>query len=102
MHEALVQHAVCAEHGEVVELDGEVISAAPANGPQLRALDLVDEHEHGCGFDLVLVDEVVISPAVDATAAAAVLPEPGPMATPGTPRGPPLAYAPKTSPPSTS
>ena len=67
MHEALVQHTVCAEHGEVVELDGEVVSVAGQDGPQLRALDGAETHEHGCSFDLLLVDDVVISPSVEAT-----------------------------------
>jgi len=102
MHEALVQHTVCAEHGEVVELDGEVVSVAGQDGPQLRALDGAETHEHGCSFDLLLVDDVVISPSVEATPPEAPPLTTTAMTSPGAPRGPPLAYAPKTSPPSTS
>lgn len=100
LHHLLVRHVVCADHGELVELDDEHAAAAavPSEGPELRAVDHHD-HDHGC--DELLVDRLALPTAHAKPAHFLVLSwRSAPMTGAEAPRGPPLAYAPKTSPPS--
>jgi len=102
LHAYLVVHAVCPDHGEIVELaHGEALTASHADGPSVGDADVDDDHEHGCA---TLWCQVVGLPTLAARA-------PAPTAKPLTtsrswstaaPRGPPLAWAPKTSPPRAS
>lgn len=103
LHEYLVLHAVCADHGEVVELAAHGAEAAHAHDRQASIGEAHpdDEHDHGCASLLAtwhglpgappLTPPLVVKPhrAVRVWAHAA-------------PRGPPLAWAPKTSPPRAS
>ena len=95
-HEASVAHVVCAEHGEVTELHDEAHEAAPAFTDGGEA-----DHDHDCdlaglpgfGPGAIALGAVVAPPiAVERPA-----PEPWTAGAPA--RGPPLSYAPKTSPP---
>lgn len=101
LHALLVRHVVCAEHGEMVEVDrhGDEVSAHEAlDGDVIRAAVGHGEHDHDCADELTnrtglsnpswagVVGRRVKRPVAPLTGAEA-------------PRGPPLAYAPKTSPP---
>lgn len=93
VHRYAVTHVVCEEHGEVVEIEAEAAEEAvakPAPG---------ERHDHGC--DLLGVGGPATVPETPRPfVAAETLPPPRPVAAlPAAPRGPPLAYAPKTSPP---
>ncbi len=97
VHEAVVTHVVCPEHGEVLELDGQA-KAARADASEIRSAS-PDLHEHACDFELVTFASTV--PALAAwTGPAVPALDSHPLARAQAPRGPPLAYAPKTSPPS--
>lgn len=101
LHEYTVTHVWCAEHGGLVEQQSSGVSVSSSKdettiqaGPNDR-----DHHEHGCGLpggppttdDLPRILNV---PEVSASAWPAVA-----IVTCRAPRPPPLAYAPKTSPP---
>ena len=94
VHDALVQHAICAEHGEIVEI---AVGASDAPAP-----DSDEEHEHGCNFELVPLDQVDLVHDVTSTIEPVVLPSVPVLARSQAPRGPPLALAPKTGPPTRS
>jgi hypothetical protein len=98
LHELRAIHAVCAEHGHLVDVaastDGEAHDDAP--GPTVRAATAIDDH--GCVIEVLVPLEpspVVLLRAVHRLA----FPLVDPLAARQAPRGPPLAYAPKTSPP---
>ena len=100
LHNVVVQHVVCAEHGELVELDAldNTVASAHASGPEIRSAAPDAAHGHDCMFDLVVFDGMTISdpselvlPLVWSSTSLLAIAE--------APRGPPLAYAPKTSPP---
>jgi hypothetical protein len=106
VHELTVEHVRCVEHGEMHELEPiDQVAHASAHtheaGPDLRAEDPRVDHDHGCALDGALLWAL-------ASIASATAPEPPPalpqryVVTAGAPRGPPLAYAPKTSPPAIS
>lgn len=103
LHAYLVVHAVCPDHGEIVELAGGGHHAGLPDhgGPSIGDADAHDGHEHGCAH---LLFQVQALPAL-----AVVYPPPSarPLVAQAVgytaaPRGPPLAWAPKTSPPSAS
>ncbi len=101
LHYLLVQHVVCADHGELVELDhhdGPAIALADA--PEISAIGHA-EHDHGCQDELIDRTGVTSAPWVAAHALGHKR-APLPMTGADSPRGPPLAYAPKTSPPKTA
>ena len=95
-HQVEVLHIRCAEHGEVIEVGTDADAAVHSDVAQISAPD-DEEHEHGCK---VLPLNEAKSQAIKLTA---LLSSPVYIAplkgTPAAPRGPPLAYAPKTSPP---
>ncbi len=95
-HAAIVQHVVCEEHGDVVELADA--DAHIGDRVELSAPDRGD-HGHGCDFEHVTftVASLDVPPALVPPVPLAPPEDPLVRATP--PRGPPLAYAPKTSPP---
>jgi hypothetical protein len=99
LHELVVQHVVCAEHGELVEAgQGGDALVAHGGGPELRAPAPEPAHDHGCVYELVGFGGVPDrGPALAMTALS--WPEPALLAGAAGPRGPPLAVAPKTSPP---
>jgi hypothetical protein len=89
IHHAEVEHAVCAEHGDLVEVDSDEPSGHE---------DGEEQHEHGCAFDALTV--VAVASLYKPTTATTTF-ELGP---PGPDRhrvasNPVLAFAPKTSPP---
>ena len=89
LHERMVRHEVC-EHGDIVEPG----TGADAGDPDQEG----EDHEHGCFFDTLAGSAAVASAApgvvsTDADAHADV------VLFDAAPRGPPLRYAPKTSPP---
>ncbi|MDP6931660.1 MAG: hypothetical protein QGG40_02030 [Myxococcota bacterium] len=101
LHEVVVQHMVCAEHGEVLELDATATASKAGidrTGPELRTARPDLAQAHGCVFELVVFEDtlnpVLARNVVELSHAGASIPVPL-----ATPLGPPLAYAPKTSPP---
>lgn len=109
-HQYAVAHVWCAEHGELMELDRDRTSASASEGVTASASDGVtvselrvsaEHHDHGCclpgtatptdELPVLLNPPVVSLPAWPAMAVTTTL----------APRGPPLVYAPKTSPPAT-
>lgn len=96
LHEAAVAHVVCAEHGEITELHDGEREAAPA------VTDAGDEdHDHDCdlaGLPGFGPGEIAIG-AVVAPPLAVERPAPEPWTADAPARGPPLTWAPKTSPP---
>ncbi|NOY28050.1 MAG: hypothetical protein GXP62_19470 [Oligoflexia bacterium] len=96
-HRALVHHARCVEHGELIEL-------APAAGPHVvqHAPALVSGLGHNqdghCTLDQGLMAAVSISHGTSIELVEH--PTDSPVLLTAAPRGPPLRYAPKTSPPS--
>ena len=102
LHYILVEHVICADHGEVVELDrhGHTAMATPESSDQ-TAISSTGSHghpDHGCSDDLadrIGVPAIAwVAPYVHTSRRVADV-QRGVDA----PRGPPLAYAPKTSPP---
>lgn len=95
VHAASAVHAVCAEHGETVEVahGGDAGTEMVASAP-----DPLDAHDDGCVFDGVVLAAVqtllLAAPERDRVASSEVR-------IPGVagPRAPPLTFAPKTSPP---
>lgn len=107
-HFLLVQHAVCAEHGELIELHDRSAAAealhdaAPEHGTQASAPDLEGEHEH-CQL-LGRRQQELTLPEVAGVAVVPRAPESGRalLDAPTAARAPvsALSLAPKTSPPS--
>lgn len=96
-HAALVQHVVCDEHGEVVEL---------AEGAQHHDVDRVEiavpdaeDHGHGCDFEHATFTAASLELPAAPVPALVPVPTTNDLVRAAPPRGPPLAYAPKTSPP---
>ena len=100
LHDVVIQHVVCAEHGEVLELEAVQTSATTdaMAGPQARAAGEVLAETHGCVFDLVCLDDAVVATFAP-TISEVNPPIHAELANSATPRGPPLSYAPKTGPP---
>jgi len=98
LHDALYTHVVCADHG-VVEHGTEVhAEAADHDGTSITEED-ASEHGEACPMQGVPSFAPTV-PAAIASSAPMVSPTtPSPLVDPAAPRGPPLAYAPKTSPP---
>lgn len=99
VHHILVKHVVCAEHGELSEVrgHGDTVQSDQADHPSIAA-DAPAHPDHGCAGLVATPDRappVLGTPRV--TRAALLVADP--LTTPAAPRGPPLAYAPKTSPP---
>jgi len=104
VHEAVVQHTRCADHGQLVEVSAHSNHAAsaqadandaPADAPE-------DEHDQHCDLDLSLAVALPIltPPLIPHLSHQTPVQLPPQL---GAPRGPPLlAYAPKTSPPTIS
>ena len=110
VHQALVQHVVCAEHGQVEELvnssHGDLSASDVSISTQrsehdtasLYSDNISDNHDHDCSLDLTsqtAASSLTRSALPQSTAhhIAIFLTRVAP------PRGPPLAYSPKTSPP---
>ncbi len=97
LHVLLVPHGRCAEHGELVELDAASVDRSAEAGPSAAALN-PSHHDDVCSLTEAAPGTVphahLTSPALHvATLVPTVF---WPTAAP---RGPPLAYATKTSPP---
>ncbi len=91
LHHVIEAHVVCAEHG-VIEHDVEAATDADADGD-------ADEHGDQCQDDLVPALPVPI-PGQAISLAATDTPLPiTPLVDGFSARGPPLSFAPKTSPP---
>ena len=99
VHHLVVKHVVCAEHGELSEVKshGGAAVSEPGAHPSIVAAD-AEHPDHGCAGVLPTPDR---APAVLGAPRMhrAPLVVADPTCTPAAPRGPPLAYAPKTSPP---
>jgi hypothetical protein len=104
LHKLETIHVRCAEHGHVIEIELATVAAADHVHPQqdeLRAAPDCQDHEQHCLHQLL--------PQTRLASAAAPPPLPA-LAHPASlfaarqhdARGPPLAYAPKTSPPATA
>ncbi len=94
-HVLKVRHAVCADHGQLIEL-GESQPDGLARGPELLAPSS-DEHDHGCALIVHAACEGDPLGAEIVALAPTLSPEEAPPWVP--PTMAPLANAPKTSPP---
>lgn len=101
VHRLLVEHAVCDEHGQTIEVhhaEDPTAEAAPERGPTWSAAPGHAEHDHGCTVSSVPPNEappVVALRAVSRRSWTTL----DPLAVAEAPRGPPIDFAPKTSPP---
>lgn len=98
LHHVFVQHVLCEEHGVVEHASSRAREVADT--PSIQE----DESDHGeiCALECVQR----FAPSVRAPGPQIALeggyPAPIPLVDPAAPRGPPLRYAPKTSPPAAS
>lgn len=102
LHAYLVVHAICPDHGEIVELahgHGHVLS--PHDGVSIGKADVSSEHDHGCASLLCQLDMALASKSQPPPTSVRPLIS-RPQWPTAAPRGPPLAWAPKTSPPRAS
>lgn len=110
LHFAIVQHAVCAEHGDTVHVDSQAMADALEEARHGHRHAGIDEslpggadgsHEH-CAAIMVTREDAVISGVSAGPQALDPLPAPHleALTEVTSPRGPPLLQlAPKTSPP---
>ena len=97
LHHVRTVHVVCEVHGDVVDVGHA--SASGDDRAVVTSLDAADQHDHDCGFLALGVARASAPGKVFAhflTEHRQDDPAPAVRA----PRGPPLVYAPKTSPPS--
>lgn len=101
VHQSLTLHVTCEAHGDRVDVDNHhgAASASAAEGDVVRSLDALDAHDHDCGLQALGVARVA-KVSVPKAFAQRVGRHDDPVPAIRAPRGPPLAYAPKTSPPS--
>jgi len=104
VHEAVVQHIRCADHGQLVEVDSHTSHAdasASLDGNDSNDSNDSDEHDQHCDLDLSLAVALptLTPPLVPHLGRWAPEQQPPQL---GAPRGPPLTWAPKTSPPTIS
>jgi hypothetical protein len=101
IHDLRVLHVVCPEHHEVIELHPSAVADDGHHRAELTAGASAHAHDHGCVIGSFPSLGTPTGPAV-VRLALRVRPigEPVPVSPPA--RGPPLDYAPKTSPPSVS
>ncbi len=96
VHALEVAHVRCADHGELMEWSGHGQTAGETTW--ISAPDAPAGHDHGCSLAQALDQGTpVIAPA--AALLAAIATAQAPTGPPLAPPGHPLAYAPKTSPP---
>ena len=98
VHQIVVHHTRCAEHGELIEVGGEAEDAT--DQATLSADDTDDDHDHDCVIDGITVELVAKKHKPAAIKRTLILHEPLRLSGGGA-RAPPLSYAPKTSPPPT-
>jgi hypothetical protein len=100
VHHSLTVHVTCEVHGDLVDVGhaGPSVGVAERDHDVARALDVADDHDHDCALQALGVARI---PAVAWPSALSTrLERPDdPVPAERAPRGPPLAYAPKTSPP---
>jgi hypothetical protein len=101
VHRLLVDHVVCDTHEQSVEQHraaGPSADASSGAGPTWHAAPAHGDHDHGCATASLAPSEpppLVALRAVSRLSWATV----DPLAVAEAPRGPPLDFAPKTSPP---
>ncbi len=99
LHEALYVHVMCAEHGVVEHVEsGQRVGPDGGEGPSLAVLPTAD-HGEACTDHALPSVPPSLPGLIVSTAPTLALPAPAPLVDQGAPRGPPLGYAPKTSPP---
>jgi len=99
VHQSLTLHVTCETHGDVVDVGhGAQVASDDGDHDQISALDAADAHDHDCAFQALGVPRI---PSLHGVAAhpVEVTRQDDPLPSVRAPRGPPLAYAPKTSPP---
>jgi hypothetical protein len=102
LHSLLVSHVVCTEHGVVEHVpDRAEAGASSEAGPSIQSADR-GAHGEDCGLNCVPNSSIDLLPAPGAVAVVVTAAEPCVLVDAAAPRGPPLAYAPKTSPPAAS
>lgn len=101
VHPLRVAHVECPEHGELIELKGDGVAvAAPSEaGPSVSKAGGPEVHDDGCMLGAAHLVAATLVPSPAWQAASLDFPVQVVVITEGAPRGPPLAYAPKTSPP---
>lgn len=100
VHQLLVVHVTCPEHGEVVELssDDEPAAHAEQSGPSWQLPDGDLDHDQVCGVPTLSLGGLA-SASVRSPLPQVVEFDHGLRPRQHLARGPPLAFAPKTSPP---
>lgn len=99
LHELLYTHVMCAEHGVLEHApDGINASSDEDQGPSIRSADR-SSHGEACPFQCIPSSAAVLPAPAAALAYVIEFVEPALIVHTAAPRGPPLAYAPKTSPP---
>lgn len=101
LHALLVRHVVCEEHGQLVELDHHQAQAATEPSDDAVTVTAAaghDSHDHGCTDELTDRSGLAQAHGV-AAVGRRIKRSVEPLRGAEAPRGPPLAYAPKTSPP---
>lgn len=104
VHDLQTLHLRCLEHGHVIERDAHLPDTVGQDardpGPQLKQAPDCGDHVDHCPLQLL--------PSLHHASDPVLAVRPAPLYTPAAPvqaatpaRGPPLAYAPKTSPPTT-
>lgn len=100
VHQSLTLHVTCETHGDVVDVGhGASFVSADDHHDVIGALDADDAHDHDCAFQALGLARIPHVAGVVAHVASFTRQD-DPAPTIRAPRGPPLAYAPKTSPPS--
>ena len=105
VHEAVVQHIRCVDHGQLVEVDShgehDALAATHTDTDADPDAPADDEHDQHCDLDLSLAVALptLTPPLIPHLSRWAPDEQPPSL---GAPRGPPLTWAPKTSPPTFS
>jgi hypothetical protein len=99
LHTLLAPHVFCAEH-QALEHDTDASQDGGDDADDRTGSDGAHGHGDFCVFPGTAFEAVPDTPGpVDRTAAVDATPAPTPLVDAAAPRAPPLAYAPKTSPP---
>ncbi|MEQ1502918.1 MAG: hypothetical protein ABMB14_11845 [Myxococcota bacterium] len=104
LHEIVVRHTICPEHGELIELPNpgpRASAGSDADHGPVAVAGTGSHRDDGCLGLPPIPDRPAGAHRVPLVTRACLVTS-DPTADPAAPRGPPLAYAPKTSPPTTS
>jgi len=99
LHDVMYTHIMCPEHGVLEHApDTADVASAHDSGPSILSADK-SSHGEECPFECIPSSAALVPAPAPGLAYVLKFAEPSPFVHVGAPRGPPLAYAPKTSPP---